>query len=111
MPLSQVVINQSGPLPIQTQFTYEAVGGAMLYITGTAWARTANATIGFEVLIDGQSVGAAEVYANEAQAHKTMVNAFFPIELDYGPHQMMVAVLGPAMADSNDFFDVSIHYY
>lgn len=111
MPLAQVVVNQSGPLPIQIPFKYQAQGPAMLFLSGTAFTANAGSAIGVEVLIDGNSVAAAEVVTNEANSHKTLVSAFFPLDLDYGDHKMMVSVLGAGQTDANDFFNVSILYY
>lgn len=111
MPLAQVVVNQTGPLPIQTQFKYQAQGPGMLFLSGTAWTQTAGVTIGFEVLIDGNSIGASEVFANESGSHKTTVTAFFPVDLDYGQHQLMVSLMGNAVSDANDVFNVSLLYY
>lgn len=112
MPLAQVVVNQNGPLPITTKFHYQAQGPAMLYVSGTAWSQQAGQLLGIEVLIDGNSVGAAQVMTNEASSHKTLVSAFFPLDLDYGDHTLMIIVGDAATTtDQNDFYNVSVLYY
>ena len=113
MPQAQVVLDQPGPLPITKTFQYNAQGPGMVYVSGTAWtAQPAPMVIGLEVFIDGKSIATLQVMTNESESHKTLISAFFPIDLDYGSHEMLVYVFGAStVTDQNDMFNVSILYY
>lgn len=82
MPQPQVIIEQAGPLPIEKDLTSGSVGPATLIVSGSVWSQTENVLIGIEVLLDGKSVGVAEIFSNGAATHRAVVSKHFLVNLD-----------------------------
>ena len=99
----QVVINQVGPLPITQTFTSEIDMEAMLF-------SDVNQMIGIEVLLDGEALGAAEIFSNGATTHRAVVPQYIPINLTIGDHTITLqASTGETVSDYNDFYRVLVH--
>src|SRR5688572_2563036 len=99
----------SGPLPISVPFQNDNDGPQAVYFTGSAFTANANTLLGFEVDIDGNSYGAAWVYANEANSHKAFVARVFPVDsLSIGSHTLTIRGGADTVTDSNDFFAVDL---
>ncbi|MCB0713262.1 MAG: hypothetical protein KDD67_13100 [Ignavibacteriae bacterium] len=106
----QVVINQVGPLPITQTFTSEIDMEAMLFVSGSVWSNDANQMIGIEVLLDGEALGAAEIFSNGATTHRAVVPQYIPINLTIGDHTITLqASTGETVSDYNDFYRVLVH--
>ena len=76
------IINQAGPLPISETFSPEVTGPATIVVSGSVWTKKTNAMIGIEVLLDGNSVGKAQIFSNGPSTHRTVVSEYISISLD-----------------------------
>jgi hypothetical protein len=107
----QVIINQPGPLPIQT--TFEAPGDEAMYleVNGSVWSEYANTMIGIGIDLDGQRIGATQIFSNGNNTHRTVVPAYIPVQLSEGQHTLYLYLnTGETTSDSNDFYTAVIHY-
>ena len=107
----QVILSQAGPLPITANFN--APGDSPMYIevNGSVWTQTANAMIGIAIMLDGKSVGTAQVFSNANATHRTVVPAYIPVKLSQGQHKLQLSPApGTTVSDFNDFFTAVIHY-
>lgn len=106
--ITQVLTNQPGPLTTQGTFTSQ---GGMLYMTvsGSAWSSSASTRVSVTVSVDGEQVGTAQVFTNEASSHKALIPLSLQLpQLAAGTHTVALAA-GPGTAtDGNDFFDVTV---
>ena len=107
----QVIVSQVGPLPIKA--TFNAPGDEPMYIevNGSVWSQSLNTMIGIGIEIDGQSVGAAQVFSNGNTTHRTVVPAYIPIQLSQGQHTLQLSQnTADTLSDYNDFYTAVIHY-
>ena len=74
-----------GPLPAKASF-YCAGSTQVFLVSGSAWTKTASTWIGMNILIDGNNVGTASLYANEAWSHKAVVEDPVVLHLTPGSH-------------------------
>jgi hypothetical protein len=110
MPI-QMIISQSGPLPITASF--QAIGDEPVYleVTGTVWANQNNFMIGIAISLDDKPIGAAEIFSNNSTTHRAVAPAYIPIKLTQGLHKLTLsAKTSQTVSDSNDFFNAVIHY-
>ncbi|MGE3800078.1 MAG: hypothetical protein AB7H80_03590 [Candidatus Kapaibacterium sp.] len=106
----QVLINQAGPLPITQKFTSDIQMEAMLFVAGSVWCNDANQMIGIEVLLDGNALGAAEIFSNGPSTHRAVVPQYIPIDLTLGGHTLTLqASTTETVSDYNDFYRVLLH--
>lgn len=113
MPSAQTLVAANGPLPIKTTFDLDSNAEVLLYVAGSGWVpQTGWITIA--VLVDGNEVGAINVYSNEASSHKSCVSAFFPLTLPLNPndmsHTLTLQAVGTTNTDVNDSFNVTLIY-
>jgi hypothetical protein len=107
----QMVINQTGPLPINQTFNALSDAPATLVVSGSAWSQQANTLLQISIQLDGQQIGTAQVFSNGAATHRTAVTSYVPILLTQGQHTLSLAPFNPAtVSDQNDFFTAAIHY-
>jgi hypothetical protein len=107
----QVIINQAGPLPITA--TFNAPGDEPMYleINGTVWSQKVNQMIGIAIKLDGQALGAAQIFSNGAATHRAVVPAYLPIQLSQGAHTLILSPNNSAtVSDYNDFYTAVIHF-
>ena len=80
-------------------------------VSGSIWTQSENQMIAFDVLLDGQKVGTAQVFSNGSSTHRTVVPAYVAVKLTQGQHTIS---LSPAnswtVSDLNDSFVAVIHY-
>lgn len=106
--ISQVLTNKTGPLTTQGTFTSQ---GGILYMTvsGSAWSPTINTKVSVVVSVDGEQVGTAQVFTNEAASHKALIPLSLQLpQLAAGTHTVSLAAGPGTNADGNDFFDVPV---
>jgi hypothetical protein len=106
--ITQVLTNQQGPLT--TQGTFVSQGG-ILYMTvsGSAWSTSGQAQISVTVSVDGEQVGTAQVFTNEASSHKALIPLALQLpQLPAGSHSVALAAGAGTTTDTNDFFDVTV---
>ena len=107
----QMVIQQVGPLPITVNFQAPGDSPMILEVNGSVWTQTANSMIGIGVKLDGQVIGAAQIYSNGAATHRAVVPAFIPIKLSQGQHTLsLYANTASTVSDFNDFYTAGIRY-
>ncbi len=107
----QVIVQQTGPLPIKV--TFEAPGNEPMYleVNGSVWSQSAGQVIGIGVSIDGQEVGHARIYSNGSATHRSVVPAYIPIQLGEGQHTLsLFPDTTQTESDFNDFYAAVIHY-
>lgn len=109
----QVILNQKqGPLPINVTFDAPSDAPIYLEVTGSVWTLTANSLVGIAVELDGQAIGAAQLFSNTASTHRAVVPAYFKIQLKQGQHTLVLNNLPntQTVSDFNDYYTVVLHY-
>ena len=108
----QVILSQSGPLPINASFS--APGDSPMYIevNGSVWTQSANQMIGIAIALDGNQVGTAKIFSNANATHRMVVPAYIAVNLAQGQHTLTLSAISPGttVSDSNDFYTAVIHY-
>lgn len=107
----QVIIDQAGPLPITV--TFNAPGDEPMYleVNGSVWSPDADQMIGIGIQLDGQPVGAAQIFSNGSATHRAVVPAYIPIQLSEGQHTLSLSGNSSAtVSDFNDFYTAVIHF-
>ena len=107
----QLILSQSGPLPISA--TCEAPGDEPMYleVNGSVWAQETDAIIGIGVELDGNNIGFAQIYSNGSSTHRPVVPAYVQVQLAEGQHTLtLFAYTGETISDMNDFYTAVIHY-
>ena len=105
----QNVINANGPLPVSNEFTAESDAQMVLFVSGSAWTQEAGNWIGIDVQVDGQSIGMASVYTNEATSHRALIPILLPVTVSGGSHTITFNPLnGYTIADENDYFNATL---
>lgn len=111
MALVQVVFQGPGPLPVEAKFNAEGDGVVVFYLAATAYSTTAGNLLTVELVVDGEVIGAASTYTNEAESHKAILPIFIPYPLTAGTHIISLQVNGEnVVADGNDYFNVTVFY-
>ena len=83
----------------------------ILEVNGSVWTQTANSMIGIGVKLDGQVIGAAQIFSNGATTHRAVVPAFIPIQLSQGQHTLsLYPNTASTTSDFNDFYAAGIRY-
>jgi len=107
----QLLVQQVGPLPIQTSFQAPGDGPMYLLVNGSVWSQTANVMIGISISIDDQVVGHARIFSNGTATHRTVVPTYIPIKLKQGQHTLKLAAdNSQTVSDYNDLYTAAIHY-
>src|SRR5207237_4335042 len=105
----QNVINANGPLPVSNEFMAESDAQMVLFVAGSAWTQEAGNWIGIDVQVDGQSIGMASVYTNEATLHRALIPILLPVTVSAGSHSITFYLLnGFTLADDYDFLNVTL---
>ena len=78
----RILIDQVGPLPLTKTITLGSTGPATLSVSGSVWTQQQDTLIGIEILLDGESVGTAEIWSNGPVTHRSVVPKLFAIELN-----------------------------
>jgi len=105
------VITESGPLPLEGK--YKSRGGKLIIsAAGSGWSSNKDQLIGMKVLVNGNNVGTAQVWTNEADSHKAFVSAFpvvYAKDVGSGPVTIKLETLnGETKTDENDFYRVTV---
>jgi len=107
----QVVIQQVGPLPITVNFQAPGDAPMILEVNGSVWTQTANSMTGIGIKLDGNVIGAAQIYSNGNSTHRAVVPAYIPIQLSQGQHTLSLYPNNAStVSDFNDFFAAVIRY-
>ncbi len=107
----QVIINQAGPLPIKVSFQAPGDEPMFLEVNGSVWSNNENTPIGIGIDLDGQRLGAAQIYSNGTATHRAVVPAYLPVQLSQGQHTLYLYLnTGETVSDSNDFYTAVLHF-
>ena len=107
----QLIVNQAGPLPITA--TFQAPGDEPMYleVNGSIWTQLENFMIGISIELDGQNLGAAQIFSNGGATHRAVVPAYIPIQLSEGQHTLTLFLNNAeTVSDGNDIYTAVIHY-
>jgi hypothetical protein len=106
------ILNQYlGPMPISLTFTSPTDGEALIEVSGSVSAPNANVIIGIQVLIDGEPVGAAQIFSNNPNVHRVVVPVWVKAPPDFKQHTLTLQVLNRHTAsDSDDFYNATLAY-
>ncbi len=106
---AMILIQANGPLPLSATFNAPADGEVLFFLSGSVWSGAPNALVGLQLYLDGNSIGGASVFCNEASSHRAVVPIFIPVDLTFGQHTITVeAMTGSTMADVNDNIQVAL---
>jgi hypothetical protein len=107
--ISAVYANAAGPLPLSGD-TFTSHGGVLtLNAAGSGWSGGGAALIGMNVLVDGNVVGTAQVYTNEAGSHRAFISISVSLPgVGSGAHVVVLQPLPGTATDSNDFYNVTV---
>ncbi len=107
----QVILNQAGPLPITATFTAPGDEPMFLEICGSVWSQSANQLLGIVATLDGNELGAAQIYSNGAATHRATVPGYLQVQLSEGQHTLTLSTGGSTtVSDFNDFYAAVLHY-
>jgi hypothetical protein len=108
MPM-QVLIQQAGPLPIKAVFNAPTDAPLYLEVNGSVWTQSDDTWIGIGIQVDNNELGPAQIFSNGNGTHRTVVPAYFQLELDEGQHSIVLSNYG-GVSDSNDLYTAVLHY-
>ena len=107
----QVIVSQAGPLPIDISFNAPSDAPLILEVSGSVWTSVAGLMVGIGIVLDGNQIGAAQIFANAATTHLAVVPAYIPVQLSEGQHTLtLFRVSGETESDFNDFYNAVLHY-
>ena len=101
--------NQGGVLPLTFPFDVPISGDVTLGFSGSCCASLPAAICGVAVYLDDKHIGDVPHFFNNANQHLALPTYFFPINLDFGPHTIMLrAITDTTRSDQNDPFSLWI---
>ena len=105
------IFAQQGPLPLKTSVNIQSNMPAVVTLAGSVWANASQQLIGIALLIDGNVVGTATVFANSAAMHLSVVPVEFAYTFTIGQHEFALNPWNNAtVSDKNDFYCVTVQY-
>ena len=103
--VTQVLNDHAGPLPL-TGATFTSFGGTLtLSVSGSGYST--GGTLGMNVVLDGNQVGAVNGYTNEQGSHKALPPNFIVTSAAPGRHTIQLTSQGMS-TDPNDYFSVTV---
>ena len=103
--MSQVVINQAGPLPIRQSFMWPSSESIIVAVSGSAWTQKPNTLLTLQVLVDDKVLGTIQQLAGAASTHLALPTGFFAIN-----RQISQAVLTLSAGNDTTVTDVNDHF-
>ena len=106
----QVIVSQTGPLPITANF--QAPGDEPMYleVNGSVWTQIPNLFIGILVELDGNIVGEALIFSNGVATHRAVVPVYIEVQLSQGQHTLTLSAASDTVSDSNDLYVAALHF-
>jgi hypothetical protein len=105
------VLAQAGPLPIKNAVDIMSDEPAIVTLAGSVWTPTPDQMIGISLAIDGSQAATAQIFANPAATHMSVVPVIFSYTFTIGQHVFEIDYLtGNETSDSNDFYVVTVQY-
>jgi hypothetical protein len=109
--MSQVVINQAGPLPITMKLSWPSTETVLVAVSGSAWSQKPNSMMAVKLTIHSTTIGTLQLFANAAGTHLAFPTAFFAVNGEFGETSIVLtAVDGNTLTDQNDHFTVALIY-
>lgn len=107
---AMVLLDANGALPMKTTFQAPGDGNFTFVLSGTAWTGNAASMIAVVLLLDGEPIGQAMCFANQASVHMALRTTIIPFSgLTYGEHTITLeAGNANTVTDVNDYFQVSL---
>src|ERR1044072_3948393 len=100
-----VIIHQAGPLPIKTTVRWPSSNLVTVAVSGSAWAQSPNTMVAVNVTISSERIGTLQIYANQAQVHLALPDAFIATQGIFGEFALtLTAANGNTITDANDIF-------
>jgi hypothetical protein len=106
----QVILNESGPLPLTANFN--APGDEFMYleVNGSVWTQSTDVLIGIVVALDGTVIGYAQLWSNLAATHRAMVPAYIQVQLSQGEHTLTLSAASNTVSDEHDIYTAVLHF-
>lgn len=110
--MSQVIINQAGPLPISAPVSWPSDRAVLVSVSGSAFTQQANTALAVKLSIHGTSIGMPlRLWANAAGTHMVLPAGFFDVNGSFGETSIVLsAANGTTLTDKNDLFTVALIY-
>jgi len=109
--MEPVVLHQAGPLPIKTTVRWPSSNLVTVAVSGSAWARNPNTMVAVDVTISSEKIGTLQIFANKAQVHLALPDAFIATQGIFGEFALtLTAANGNTITDENDIFTVALLY-
>jgi hypothetical protein len=103
------VINTTGDKALTGTYQKRKGGTLLISAAGSGWSKTKDQKIGMNVLVNGNQVGTAQVWTNEAESHKAFVPAFEVVnKVPKGQVNIKLEPLTGTEIDQNDYFRVTV---
>jgi hypothetical protein len=104
------VINTTGDNPLTGTYQKRKGGTLIISAAGSGWSGTKDQLIGMKVFVNGNQVGTAQVWTNEATSHKAFVPTFEVVNnVGKGQVNIKLEPLNPeTKIDKNDSFRVTV---
>ena len=109
--MSQVIINQAGPLPISAPVSWPSDRPVLVSVSGSAFTQQANSMLAVTLSIHSTTIGTVKLMSNPAGTHMVLPAGFFDVNGDFGDTSIVLtAANGTTQADKNDVFTVALIY-
>ncbi|MBV9108391.1 MAG: hypothetical protein JO306_03165 [Gemmatimonadetes bacterium] len=109
--MSQVIINQTGPLPITAPVSWPSDRPVLVSVSGSAFTQQPNTTLAVTLQIHSTTIGTLKMFANPAGTHLVLPAGFFDVSGEFGQTNIVLsAANGTTLADKNDLFTVALIY-
>ena len=109
--MSQVIINQAGPLPITAPVNWPSDRTVLVSVSGSAFAQQPNTTLAVKVSIHSTLVGTLHLMSNPSGTHMVLPAGFFAIDGEFGDTSIVLSAgNGTTLTDKNDLFTVALIY-
>jgi hypothetical protein len=109
--MSQVIINQVGPLPITAPISWPSDRNVLVSVSGSAFTQQANTPLSVKLSIHSTTIGNLQLFANSAGTHMVLPAAFYDVNGEFGETSVVLsAANGTTLTDKNDLFTVALIY-
>jgi hypothetical protein len=109
--MSQVIINQAGPLPIKAPVSWPSDRTVLVSVSGSAFTQQPNTRLGVTLSIHSTTIGMLQLFANSAGTHMVLPAGFYAVDGEFGETSIVLsAVNGTTLTDKNDLFTVALIY-
>jgi hypothetical protein len=109
--MSQVIINQVGPLPITAPVSWPSDRAVLVSVSGSAFAQQPNTPLAVKLTIHSTTIGTLRLMSNPAGTHLVLPAGFFDVNGGFGETAITLsAANGTTLTDKNDLFTVALIY-